>query len=187
MALVAPFDADDSSRTWEHFNLLGDAVNEVDGRSVPRFASTAARDTAIPAPIAGMVCAVAGTLQSYTGTAWRDYAPRAPIGIVNLNSIVAPGGTISNFQPTDGVCYVCSGADTFTISGTSPSGSSTWPEGTRVFLSAFTGNVGKITLVNGPGLNVPGGSFEISVAQGRGDAYFQLVKSPGTGSVRLLL
>lgn len=46
-------------------------ADDVDTRIVPRFASAAARDTAITSPVEGMVCDVASTgLMRYSGSAW---------------------------------------------------------------------------------------------------------------------
>ncbi|MBN0039395.1 hypothetical protein JN535_04295 [Cellulosimicrobium cellulans] len=39
-------------------------------RGVPRFSNGAQRDAAYPSPTAGQLCAVAGALQLFNGTAW---------------------------------------------------------------------------------------------------------------------
>lgn len=51
-------------------------AEDVDTRIIPRFASTGARDTAIPSPIQGMYCDVASVgLQRYNGSSWFTYSP----------------------------------------------------------------------------------------------------------------
>ncbi|MFD3925804.1 hypothetical protein [Streptomyces sp. NPDC058614] len=52
-----------------HLQSLAEGV---DARTVPRYATAALRDTAIPTPTAGMVAwlTTPGTLSYYTGTAW---------------------------------------------------------------------------------------------------------------------
>lgn len=51
-----------------HIRALADAV---DGRLNARFASVATRNSAIPAPVEGMVCSVAGYPQIYRAGAWH--------------------------------------------------------------------------------------------------------------------
>lgn len=52
----------------------------VEGQLVMRFATTAARDAAITAPVAGMMTWLSdsGTLVLYDGTGWKQVYPYAP-------------------------------------------------------------------------------------------------------------
>lgn len=56
--------------------VVSNVVTDIDRSLVPRFSSTAARDSAIPTPSEGMLCYLTGTgiglhtLQRYTGSAW---------------------------------------------------------------------------------------------------------------------
>lgn len=59
-------------------NLAADA----DTKMMPRFANTAARNSAIPSPVVGMFCTVAGILQEYSSSGWgpppiQSYASNA--------------------------------------------------------------------------------------------------------------
>ncbi|GAA1221416.1 hypothetical protein GCM10009665_09530 [Kitasatospora nipponensis] len=59
-----------------HLQLLAQAL---DGRTVLRFDSTAARDAAIAQPVAGMLAYVKGSgFTCYTGTAWLPYPVQDP-------------------------------------------------------------------------------------------------------------
>jgi hypothetical protein len=51
---------------------LNTALLHVEKYVIPRFATAAARDTAIPAPITNQYCDVAGVLYRYNGTLWLD-------------------------------------------------------------------------------------------------------------------
>ncbi|MEU9188585.1 hypothetical protein AB0D14_29430 [Streptomyces sp. NPDC048484] len=73
--------------------LEPDAFAEaVDGRTVLRFADSAARDTKVTAPVAGMLCRLSTPKQYwyYTGTVWAQLAP-APVHKAN-----ATGGTTAS-------------------------------------------------------------------------------------------
>ena len=50
-------------------------VDYTDSGPIPRFTSTAARDSAITAPQAGRLCAVGSDVQRYTGSAWVTLVP----------------------------------------------------------------------------------------------------------------
>jgi len=60
--------------------------------AVGRFASTGARDTAIPAPVADQLCMVSGVMQQYVGSSWRVAA--AAVGPW-VNLAAAAGWTAS--------------------------------------------------------------------------------------------
>lgn len=56
-------------------------TNNLERYAVGRFASTAARDSAIPAPVVGMLCYVTGTgLMLYEAGAWKIFGPRGQLG-----------------------------------------------------------------------------------------------------------
>jgi hypothetical protein len=45
-------------------------ATDLDKKVIPAFASTSARNTAIPSPTQGQCCTVAGVLHTYNGTKW---------------------------------------------------------------------------------------------------------------------
>jgi hypothetical protein len=62
-------------RQWSHLEVLThtDVNDYLMGQAVPRFVSATARDAALPAPVEGMVCHVAGIgLLLRTGGAWAE-------------------------------------------------------------------------------------------------------------------
>jgi len=54
-----------SPSTWDDLAAMAAALEAL---GVPRFATTGARDAAIPSPVQGQVCAVAGVLQIFNGS-----------------------------------------------------------------------------------------------------------------------
>lgn len=66
---------------------LGISVRDIAGNTIPRFASTSARDTAYAAYVAqgytlsaGMLCAVAGVAYRYSGTTWVQMGRDTTVG-----------------------------------------------------------------------------------------------------------
>ena len=68
-------------------NLATDA----DAKVVPAYASTSARNTAIPSPAQGRMATVAGLLHRYDGTAWRYYKTGYSSG---AGSVTDSGGNL---------------------------------------------------------------------------------------------
>ncbi|MCX5236695.1 hypothetical protein OG824_15985 [Streptomyces prunicolor] len=74
--------ATDTANLPLHFQSMAEAI---DGRTVLRYATAAARDTAITTPVAGMVAWLSspGQLTHYTGTVW---APVAAVPVFKFNN-----------------------------------------------------------------------------------------------------
>ena len=95
MALLTPLGSlpypqpADAANIPVHIQSLAEAV---DGRTVLRFADSAARDTKVTAPVAGMLCWLSTPKQYwyYTGSVWTQLAP-APVHKAN-----ATGGTTAS-------------------------------------------------------------------------------------------
>lgn len=65
-----------------------------------RFASTTARDTAIPTPVTGQMCMVAGRPYCYTGAAWEavlSTGRAVDVTSTTSGAVIASGFTLSNF------------------------------------------------------------------------------------------
>ncbi|MEU6029355.1 hypothetical protein ABZ825_20470 [Streptomyces tauricus] len=90
MALLTPLGSlpypqpADAANIPVHIQSLAEAV---DGRTVLRFADSAARDTKVTAPVAGMLCWLSTPKQYwyYTGSVWAQLAP-APVHKANATS-----------------------------------------------------------------------------------------------------
>lgn len=128
------------------------------------YASTAARDTAIPTPSAGMIVAVAGAFQVYTGSAWSTVGATGPAG--------APGGAIGNWT-----IYV-SGSSSTTVQTPTAAGeiraNGTGAPSSMTTLKAKTinldGSANILGLANA--LNTKTGRVRIQVAGSTGYSYF---------------
>lgn len=87
----------------------------------------------------------------------------------------ASGSTIT-LNPDNGALYTIGGTFQITINGID-----TNVIGDRIYLGVFSNNANaKIILKTGTNLTVPGGSYEISVAQGNNEKIIELVRCAGT-------
>lgn len=50
---------------------LNNLATDLDKKVAPAFSTTSARNTAIPSPVTGQMCTVAGVLNVYDGSGWR--------------------------------------------------------------------------------------------------------------------
>lgn len=92
------------------------------------------------------------------------------------NGDYASGSTIT-LTPSNGALYTVGGEFAITINGISEG-----QPGDRIFLGVFSASQKcKIILQSGTNLNIPGGSYEISVAKGNNEKIIELVKCYGTG------
>ncbi|MFH8465326.1 hypothetical protein [Streptomyces sp. NPDC017991] len=90
MALLTPLGSlpypqpADAANIPVHIQSLAEAV---DGRTVLRFADSAARDSKVTAPVAGMLCWLGTPKQYwyYTGSAWAQLAP-SPVHKANATA-----------------------------------------------------------------------------------------------------
>lgn len=128
------------------------------------YADTTARDTAIPTPSAGMIVAVAGTLQVYSGSAWNTVGATGPAG--------APGGAIGNWT-----IYV-SGSSSTTVQTPTAAGeiraNGTGAPSSMTVLKAKTINLDGTANILGlaNALNTKSGRVRIQVAGSTGYSYF---------------
>lgn len=84
-------------------------AKDLDKFIVGRFASTGARDTAIPTPTAGQICVTAGVMQQYLGGVWVNLVvPRLPVGIL-YDAALAATTSASTTDVTIGSTTVSSG------------------------------------------------------------------------------
>lgn len=69
-------------------------ANDVQTFALPRFASIAARNAALPSPLSNQACIVNGTLHSYDGSAWRFVLYGETTGTTDASGIlqIAHGG-----------------------------------------------------------------------------------------------
>lgn len=82
--------------------LAADVNTYLMDQVVPRFATAAARDSAIPAPVAGMTCLLTGTmaLQIHDGTIWLEPGKQTAIvlpgqtGVSALTNVTGSGFTL---------------------------------------------------------------------------------------------
>lgn len=101
---------------------IGNLATDIDRSLVPRFATTAARDTAIPSPTEGMVCYVSTnasfgrSLQIYNGSSWVNMY-RSPIFVRKFSSVSRALTTTPTDDPELFLPMVANSTWEFTVHG----------------------------------------------------------------------
>lgn len=100
--------------------LAQNLATDLDNKLIPVYATTAARDTAIPSPTQGMFCYVTSvsaggrTLMGYTGTAWVPYFSSPLYAVKAANESVTSSIT---FQNDDHLVLAVEANTNYTLTG----------------------------------------------------------------------
>jgi hypothetical protein len=127
--------------------------NAVRDQTVQLFASTAERDAAITAPVAGQVCWVGNGLQVYNGATWRTIGPGLVLPPIRLTANAGPTTAEANIP------------------------------GSGFNLTAVAGRVYEVSLQTHYQMSVPDGRGTFYVKEGSTIHHaFNLEKSSATGA-----